>query len=69
MEYIRVIKENLDQEHICCAISNNKDVHLSTKKDARNAPTPVTTYALFYDGEYQSNEILSDKKFLKMIKA
>ena len=26
MEYIRVTKENLEQEHICCAISNNKDV-------------------------------------------
>ena len=23
MEYIRVTKDNLDKEHICCAISNN----------------------------------------------
>lgn len=44
-------------------------IHLSTKEDARNAPTPVTTYALFYEGEYQTNETLSDKKFLKMINA
>ena len=29
MEYIRVTKENLEQEHICCAISNNKDVQVS----------------------------------------
>ena len=32
MDYIRVTKENLDREHICCAISNNKDVQVASKK-------------------------------------
>lgn len=32
MEYIRVTKDNLDSEHICCAISNNKDVQVASKK-------------------------------------
>lgn len=32
MEYIRITKENLEQEHICCAISNNKDVQVASKK-------------------------------------
>lgn len=32
MDYIRVTKENLEKEHICCAISNNKDVQVSSKK-------------------------------------
>ena len=32
MEYVRLTKENLDREHICCAISNNKDVQVSSKK-------------------------------------
>ena len=32
MEYIRVTKENLEKEHICCAISNNKDVQVASKK-------------------------------------
>ncbi len=32
MEYIKVTKENLEQEHICCAISNNKDIQVSSKK-------------------------------------
>ena len=32
MEYIRVTKENLEKEHICCAISNNKDIQVSSKK-------------------------------------
>ena len=26
MDYIRVTKDNLEKEHICCAISNNKDM-------------------------------------------
>ena len=27
MEYIMVTKENLEEEHICCAISNNRNFH------------------------------------------
>ena len=26
MEYIRVTNENIEKEHICCAISNNNDI-------------------------------------------
>lgn len=33
MDYIRVTKENIDKEHICCAISNDKDIQVSSKKD------------------------------------
>lgn len=32
MEIITVTKDNLEQEHICCAISNNKDFQVSAKK-------------------------------------
>ena len=32
MEYIKVTKDNLETEHICCAISNNNDVQVSSKK-------------------------------------
>jgi len=32
MEYIRVTKENLESEHICCAISNNRDIQVASKK-------------------------------------
>ena len=35
--------------------------------DAQNAPTPVTSYALFHDGEYVTNEQMNDKRFLKLI--
>ncbi len=32
MEIITLTKENLSKEHICCAISNNNDIQVSTKK-------------------------------------
>lgn len=32
MEYIQITKENLESEHICCAISNNKDPQVLSKK-------------------------------------
>lgn len=43
-----------------------KAVHLQSKEDAQNAPTPVTTYALFFDGRYLTNEQMNDKRFLKL---
>ena len=32
MEYIQVTSENIEKEHICCAISNNNDIQVSSKK-------------------------------------
>src|SRR5574344_2379296 len=32
MEFIQVTKENLEKEHICCAISNNNDIQVASKK-------------------------------------
>ena len=32
MEYIQVTEENIEKEHICCAISNNNDVQVASKK-------------------------------------
>ncbi|MBQ8987359.1 MAG: YoaP domain-containing protein [Lachnospiraceae bacterium] len=42
-------------------------VHIESRKDAQNAPTPVTNYALFHDGEYVTNEQMNDRKFLKLV--
>ena len=30
MEYIKVTSENIDKEHICCAISNNNDIQVAS---------------------------------------
>ena len=44
-----------------------KAIHLQCKSDAQNAPTPITTYALFYNGEYLTNEQMNEKRFLKLL--
>ena len=42
-------------------------VRIASKDEAQSAPTPVTTYALFYNGEYLTNEQMNDAKFLKLV--
>jgi len=44
-------------------------IHIESREEAQSAPTPVTNYALFHDGEYITNEQMSDKKFLKLVNA
>ena len=44
-----------------------KAVHIKSREEAQNVPTPITTYALFRDGEYVTNEQMNDKRFLKLI--
>lgn len=44
-----------------------KAIHLQNKTEAQNAPTPITTYAFFHDGEYLTNEQMNEKRFLKVI--
>lgn len=41
-----------------------KTIHITSKEAAQNAPAPVTTYALFYDGKFVTQVVQSDKKFL-----
>jgi len=41
-------------------------VHIKTKEEAKNAPTPTTTYALFYNGAYVTNEQMNEAKLLKL---
>ena len=42
-------------------------IHIQSREDAQNAPTPITNYALFLDGKYLTNEQMNDKRFLKLI--
>ena len=41
-------------------------VHIEDREAAQNAPTPITTYALFCDGQYVTNEQMNDAKLLKL---
>ncbi|MBQ6488884.1 MAG: YoaP domain-containing protein [Solobacterium sp.] len=60
-KYVPVLLETAKEHQIPF-----KAVHIQDKEQARNAPTPVTTYALFFNGEYITNEQMNDKKFLKL---
>lgn len=43
-----------------------KSIQIDSREKAQNAPAVWTNYALFYNGEYVTNEILSEKKFLAL---
>lgn len=40
---------------------------VETVQQAQNMPSPWTTYSLFHDGNFVTNEILSEKKFKKLL--
>jgi len=61
-KYVPILEETAEKQNVPF-----RAVHLQTKETAQNAPTPVTTYALFFDGEYLTNEQMNDKKFLKLL--
>lgn len=44
-----------------------KAILLQSKEEAQNTPSPITTYALFLDGNYLTNEQMNDKRFLKLL--
>ena len=44
-----------------------KAIHITDRESAQNVPAPVTTYALFRDGQFLTQGILSDKKFLALV--
>ena len=43
-----------------------KTVHITSLEDAQKAPAAVTSFALFYNGKFITNEILSVPKFAKL---
>lgn len=57
MEYIKITPENLESEHI------------ETAEQAQSAPSPFTTYSLYYNGEFITHEILSKKKFIRILES
>ena len=44
-----------------------KSIQLTSREDAWRAPCAFTTYGAFYNGEFLTHEILSAKKFEKMM--
>lgn len=42
-------------------------VRFETTEQAKCAPAPFTSFSLFYEGKFMTNEILSEKKFEKIL--
>ena len=60
-KYVPIVEQTAKENGI-----KFKAIRLQSREEAQNAPTPVTTYALFYNGEYVTNEQMNDTKFLKL---
>ncbi len=61
-KYVPILKNLADSRNITF-----QSIHITSKEQAQNAPTPYTTFSLFYNGEFITHEILSEKKFEKII--
>ena len=55
------VKEVADEHNIPLKL-----IHITDREAAQSTPAPVTTYALFKNGEFLTQSIQSDKKFLKL---
>lgn len=60
-KYVPVLEQTAKENGIAF-----RAYHITDRETAQNAPSPITTYALFHDGEYVTNEQMNDKKFLKL---
>lgn len=61
-KYAQIIKAIANQRG-----SELELVKIENGEQARNAPAPFTTYSFFFDGEFVTNEIFGEKKFIKFL--
>lgn len=61
-KYVPIIEKVAKDNNI-----NFCSIKLESVEEAQNSPTPFTTYSLFVNGEFVTNEILTEKKFLKIM--
>ncbi|MDW2799288.1 YoaP domain-containing protein [Clostridium boliviensis] len=56
--YVPLIEELAKERGVCLHTHR-----FESAEEAKECPAPFTTYSLFYNGEFVTNEILSEKKF------
>lgn len=61
-KYVPIIEDIAKKRNI-----NIKVIKYERTEEAQNAPAPFTTYSLFYNGNFITNDILNEKKFIKII--
>ncbi|MDO5516970.1 MAG: YoaP domain-containing protein [Clostridium sp.] len=61
-KYVPLLEEAAKRRNI-----DFQTVHIKTREQAQNAPSPFTTFSLFFNGDFITHEILSEKKFEKIL--
>ena len=61
-KYVPLIAEVANQHGVKLELRK-----IETTQEAQNMPSPWATYSLFYHGNFVTNEILSERKFEKML--
>ena len=61
-KYVPIIEEVANSKGI-----KFKSVLFETYEEAQNSPCPFTTYALFYNGDFVTHEILNKNRFEKIV--
>lgn len=57
-KYVPMLEQYADEKNLTF-----RSICIDSREAAQNAPSAFTTYALFYNGEFVTHEILSVKKF------
>lgn len=60
-KYVPIVEEAAKSQGI-----SFQSIKIDSLEKAKNAPVAWTNYALFYNGKYITNEILSEKKFISI---
>lgn len=61
IKYVQQLIEYCHQQNIPMKVK-----HIQTREDALKAPTPLTTYSLFYNQKFITREVLTSQKFEKI---
>lgn len=61
-KYVNILKDVANDKNV-----KLQTIYIVTRQQAQNNPSPFTTFSLFYNGEFITHEILSVKKFEKII--
>ncbi|MBN2796760.1 MAG: GNAT family N-acetyltransferase [Clostridia bacterium] len=62
-KYVQLVKSVAESYGIDLEV-----IRLKTSEEAKQAPCPFTTYALFLDGNFVTTEVLTEKKFIQLLK-
>lgn len=61
VRYVRLLQDYCQQNHIPLIVH-----HITSSSQAKQSPTPIPHYSLFYNRKFITREVLNEKKFQKI---